>query len=58
MEPLFVTVPELVDVCVAVTVVVLLSPTIVVLTMLCDPIAVIDEPVPLLASKPSRAALT
>lgn len=58
IEPLFVTVPELVDVWFAVTLVVLLSPTIVVLTMLCEPIAVIDEPVPLPASKPSLAALT
>ena len=56
--PLFVTVPELIDVWVALTFVELLSPTTVVLTMLCEPIAVIDVLAPLPASRPSRAALT
>ncbi len=57
MVPLFDTVPVLLELCVALTLVVLLSPRTVVLTMFCEPIAVIDSPGPP-KSMPCLAAFT
>jgi hypothetical protein len=56
--PLFDTTPELLEFCVVVTVVALLLPTTVVVTIFCDPIAVIDIPGPPLKRNPSLAAFT
>lgn len=56
--PLVVTSPVLLDVCDAFTFVELLLPTIVVLTMLCEPIAVMEKFGPAPTSRPSLAAFT
>ena len=56
--PLFDTLPELLDVWFAFMFVVLLSPIIVLLTMFCEPIAVIVIPGPPFKSKPCFAAAT
>ena len=55
--PLLETAPVLLDVCVVVTVVALLLPMTVVETMFCEPIAVIDNPLPP-NSRPCLAAAT